>query len=274
MSRPRRHHQCNNTSAATTPATVQVPRQQQPQRHPACVMERPQQSNRDVSPCIAATWPQQRVSLWCMLPHLYAAMHTRPMQPAVLCQCCMMLHTGWHDRRYSSGAAGPPGQGAHSRCTPLIPAGAADAGCRRPQSLAVNALPDPRRPEQCSGRRFAVGCCLPCGACSMPCQRVALCEAGPARAVHRTPWVPGRTEASPTLSSAASPLAGETDAVGQPALMRCHAHSDSTSATRPQQRRRPPLCRRLDNNALSGTLPASWSALRSASSLGSSLTEM
>jgi hypothetical protein len=71
--------------------------------------------------------------------------------------------------------------------------------------------------------------------------------------------------------------------VGQPALTQCHAHSDNTllllllllllrlllgwrrrhSATPPQQQRCPPLCRALYNSALSGTLPASWSALSS-----------
>jgi hypothetical protein len=56
LSWPQRRHQCNNTSAsATLPATVQVPRQQHPQRHPACIMERPEQSTLHVSPCAAAT---------------------------------------------------------------------------------------------------------------------------------------------------------------------------------------------------------------------------
>jgi hypothetical protein len=69
---------------ATAPAVaVQVPRRQNPQRHPACIMERPQQSNRDVSPCTAATWPQQRVSLWCML------LHQPPLQPMPAVQCQM-----------------------------------------------------------------------------------------------------------------------------------------------------------------------------------------
>jgi hypothetical protein len=84
LSWPQRQHQCNNTSAAAPlPATVQGPLHERPQRHLACVMERPGQSMGHVSPCTAATWPQQRVSLWCML------LHQPPLQPMPAVQCQM-----------------------------------------------------------------------------------------------------------------------------------------------------------------------------------------
>jgi hypothetical protein len=174
-------------------------------------MERPQQSRVHVSPWTAATWPLRRVSLWCTMPHLppHSKVHAASCAVQMLHdRCCM------HAQMNRTAAALPLAQLPGSQRTlqahwPLMwPAGAAHAGhiMAAPTHLQCLATAS-------SGLCSAVAAGLTrCGvqpdvahaACCVSV-RHHVCLVGSATAVQRAPCLAGRP-ASPTLSSAASPL--------------------------------------------------------------------